>query len=239
MGAAMNWRASRQTGLTMVELLVSMALGLIVIAGATQIFMGGKRSTAVQEGMGTLQENGRLAMHFLQREIRMAGFPKNGFTAAIDAANVSNGAGAASDQLRVQNESGTDCLGQASANPTWSHFSIGNDVSGVPSLRCRGSGNAGSEQTLVEGIEAMQIQYGVDTDGDEFANQYLNAADVADWTSVVAVRVALLSASISNMAETQDTQTYQLLDGAELGPINDLQRRRVFVSTIEIRNRTP
>ncbi|MCI0734505.1 MAG: PilW family protein [Methylococcaceae bacterium] len=64
----------RQIGLTMIELMIAMLLGLVLMGGVVQIFVGTKQSYNLQEAQSRLQENGRLAMHFLPRDIRLADF---------------------------------------------------------------------------------------------------------------------------------------------------------------------
>lgn len=65
----------RQRGLTLVELLIALVLGLVVVAGVIQIFMSGNASYKVQEGLGRTQENARFAEFFLSRILRQAGRP--------------------------------------------------------------------------------------------------------------------------------------------------------------------
>ena len=64
-----------QQGLTLVELMIALILGLVVIAGVIQIFMSGSASYKVQEGLGRTQENARFAEFFLSRVLRQAGRP--------------------------------------------------------------------------------------------------------------------------------------------------------------------
>ena len=69
---------------------------------------------------------------------------------------------------------------------------------------------------------------------------------MTDWNNISAVRVALLLNSLAQVADQPDTQLYALLDAPVITPTDDpatainelLMRRRVFSSTIEIRNRT-
>ncbi|MEW5892532.1 MAG: PilW family protein [Pseudomonadota bacterium] len=63
-----------QRGLSLVELMIGMALGLIVVAGIVYIYLGSRQSYKMQENMARIQENGRYAMEILSREIRMAGY---------------------------------------------------------------------------------------------------------------------------------------------------------------------
>ncbi len=62
-----------QKGLTLVEIMISMLLGLI-IAGIGKIFIGSNQSYRLQEALSRIQENGRFAITYLEQEIRPAGF---------------------------------------------------------------------------------------------------------------------------------------------------------------------
>ena len=61
-------------GFTLVELMVAITIGLIILAVISQVYVGSKRTYRVQEGLSRLQENGRYAVDFLGRDIRMAGY---------------------------------------------------------------------------------------------------------------------------------------------------------------------
>lgn len=95
---------------------------------------------------------------------------------------------------------------------------------------------------LVEGIENMQILYGVDTDAVDTANYgaanyYVTAAAVTDWTKIVSIRISLLAATIENIASQSLLYSY---NGATVTPpANDRKIRRVFNATIAVRNRVP
>lgn len=113
-------------------------------------------------------------------------------------------------------------------------YYIRSNPSGIPALYRRRSTNTAEE--LVEGIEQMQILYGVDTDGDSIADRYLTADNVADWANVSSVRISLLARTIDNNIASQVLDyTY---NGAEVTP-TDRRIRRVFTSTIALRNRLP
>jgi len=63
-----------QRGLTMVELMVALTLSLLLLGGVIQIYASSKQSYRMNEALSRLQENGRFAIDFLTRDIRMAGF---------------------------------------------------------------------------------------------------------------------------------------------------------------------
>lgn len=63
----------QQQGLSLVELMVAIALGLFLSYGAVQAFLSGKKAYTTQEAMSRIQETGRLAQEFLNFDIRRAG----------------------------------------------------------------------------------------------------------------------------------------------------------------------
>jgi type IV pilus assembly protein PilW len=62
-----------QTGLTLLELMVSIVLGLLVVAATLSVYVGHRNSYALVEGAGRVQENVRFAAEILSRELREAG----------------------------------------------------------------------------------------------------------------------------------------------------------------------
>lgn len=65
--------ASRQMGLSLIELMVALAIGSLLILGLVQVFAASRAAYLTSEGNARVQENARFAMDFLQRDIRMAG----------------------------------------------------------------------------------------------------------------------------------------------------------------------
>lgn len=64
----------RQAGLSLVELMIAITLGLVLMTGVVQIFMSSKTVFSTQQGLSRIQETGRLAIEFLSRDIRMAAY---------------------------------------------------------------------------------------------------------------------------------------------------------------------
>ena len=67
-------RARRQQGLSLVELMVALLIGLILLAGVFQIYLSGRQSAHAQEDLARMQENGRYAMDLITRDLRRAGY---------------------------------------------------------------------------------------------------------------------------------------------------------------------
>lgn len=62
-----------QSGLTLIELMIAMALGLFVLLAATGLLLSSKAGYTVQDQTAHVQESGRYAMEILTRAIRQAG----------------------------------------------------------------------------------------------------------------------------------------------------------------------
>lgn len=66
-------RSSRQSGFTLVELMIAMVLGLLVVAAAGAIFLSNQRVYGMTETTGRIQENQRASFELMARDIREAG----------------------------------------------------------------------------------------------------------------------------------------------------------------------
>ena len=72
--AEMNRTAHRQSGLSLVEIMVALAVGVVLLTGVIQIYASTKSTYRMQDSLARLQENGRFALSFLTRDVRMAGY---------------------------------------------------------------------------------------------------------------------------------------------------------------------
>ena len=356
----------QQSGFTLVEMLVALAVGVIVFAGIGQVFISTKRTSVTQDEITLLQENSRYAAHLLGSELRHAGYlgcgsPGNlsvtsagtftdNFTVSVsgyEAAGTAPGAEysldsgsagwepglpnelsdkgilAGSDIIVVrrakdiglefaeQNENGfvitsptaktaqgcsetqdsyyglcpgdmaivSDCIKvrsfkintlhesgggglQIYHNENWggtsdldikNHFNkkqsrlftgytvsffIRNNTSNIPSLYRLVSNHSPAVEELIEGVENMQILYGIDSDGDGAANQYLPAGNTIDFSQVISVRIALLLRSNRgkpNRVPPERTPGWDLLS-TKITPTSDNLFRRVFSTTIQLRD---
>lgn len=67
-------RPRSQHGVTLVELMISLVIGLLILAGVTSVFFASRTTYTYNETLSRIQENGRLALESLSFDIRMAGF---------------------------------------------------------------------------------------------------------------------------------------------------------------------
>lgn len=210
-----------QSGLTLVEIMVSMTMGLIVLLAVGSVYLGSRQTYRTQEDNARLQEAGRYALEIIGRTVRQAGA-----SAEMNFNNVSmplkcevtgvctpiagtNGAGSASDTLVVQSYAGReelsggvwvsrDCTGGAvAANAVMSStFELN-----TTNLRC--TGGVGGVQPLIGDVEDLQVVYGVDVDpqgtpGYQSVDRYVAAPTAAEWPQVITARVCVQIRSPNN-----------------------------------------
>jgi len=65
---------SAAAGLTLIELMVALAIGMFLMIGAITVFMQGRTTFRITENVSRLQENGRFILDTLEPDIRMASY---------------------------------------------------------------------------------------------------------------------------------------------------------------------
>ncbi len=134
-------------------------------------------------------------------------------------------------------------------------YFIGQTGAGDIGLRVRWLGNGGTlanTQQLIDGVEDMQVLYGVDTNGDFIADAYRQAGAVGNWANVVSARVSLLlqtadasldSGQGANLTEGAAQTIFFDKDGdgiaEQLPPFADGRLRLAQTFTVSLRNRLP
>ena len=64
----------QQRGVSLVELMIAMLLGLFLMIGVIQVFVSSKSTYNTQESLSRVQESGRHAIALIARDLRMAGY---------------------------------------------------------------------------------------------------------------------------------------------------------------------
>jgi len=68
----MRTMTTRQTGLTLVELMVALAIGSFLMIGAVQIYTQSRQAFVVNESIARVQETAQFAMDTIEADLRMA-----------------------------------------------------------------------------------------------------------------------------------------------------------------------
>lgn len=104
---------ARASGVSLVELMIAMAIGLFLLLGLVQVFAASRTAYQMSEGLARVQENGRFAVDYLQRDIRMAGH-----------------FGCVNDQSRLQSVAGIVDPFLSHINPAFPQLDYGVSVQG-------------------------------------------------------------------------------------------------------------
>jgi type IV pilus assembly protein PilW len=251
MNSAVNHN-TRQRGFSLVEILVALTISMLLLGGVLQIFLSSKQAYRVQDSLSRVQENGRFAVDYLGRYIRLAGYRANlGNTReetfkspnlAITGTNDNGTNGSDTLTIRFQGD-GTmqDCLGSVIANGNLARNTFNVDANN--NLVCDNGINP-IPQPVIEGVENMQILYGEDTDHDvnRVANRYVPANFAGppaplNMNNVVSIRISLLLQTLDdNLTAVPQSYSY---NGAVIPAAPDLRLRRVYTTTITLRNQLP
>jgi type IV pilus assembly protein PilW len=131
-----------------------------------------------------------------------------------------------------------DCSGNGDGIPTLKVAELSDD-----NATC-GTDPAGSCGTIqirpiAEGIENLQIEYGIDSNGDGVPDSYVTAPSSSDWQNVVATKIFILARNTEQSIDYTDTKQYSLSsDGSILSgtPFNDHYKRHVYIVTARATN---
>lgn len=244
---------SVQWGLTLVELMIALGLGLLLVAGVGAVYLGSSQTYRVAQEGARIQESGRYALDVIGRSLRQAGYAPVNFSGTLMAISGTNGTSDAPDVLTTQrgwNAGDRSCVdASGAANQVVQEiFSI--DTTNAE-LECNGTippDPTAAAQPILSGVEDLQILYGRDTDtpADYSANLYApQPANAAEWGQVVSVRACVLVHS-ENEGVAPAGSSYFNCKGALGREANDAERfssngdtrlRRTFVATFALRNR--
>lgn len=226
-------RIAKQSGLTLVELMIAMVLSLVTMAATLALFTSTKNTFRLQQAVSQAQSGGNAALTLLRQQIQLAGYPEDSLVlqSGVVGTNASGGnytivgtstgfsqTASSDNSLIIQFEAPQDaffnCAGELfnTADMVAVRIALADaDGDGINALTCQGTGSA---VELVDNVSNLQIQYG------EFSSAaasapvlYKNYASVANARNVVAVRLSFDVGS----------------DHPELQP-------RTFTTTIPIRN---
>lgn len=252
--------AKFQGGHTLLELSISMALGLLIVIATVSLYRGQRLAFDRAAETTRLRDAASNALDLIAQQVQMARFTPAGPNAQDMSSALfgcSSGRPVGSDTLPTcetltsrsdgilvsyaadtvstwPSSSGlpTDCLGQISAGEriTNRYYAKASSSTVEPELYCEGSGKPGTGQPMVEGIERLRINYWLDD-----APFSMDAAAISKdrWPSVTAVDVCVLVRGDTPNARARPR--YRDCDGVSLTSV-DGRVRQAFRRRIALRN---
>ncbi len=207
-------------GFTLVELLITLVLSGIIMAAIYGAYITQQRTYLAQEDVAEMQQNVRAAMYMLASELRMAGYDDgSGAGATIQTAGLI--------QVRFTADLNADSdVVDEDEDITYDLYS--STIDGVTKTKLGRIDNndaAPAHQAVAENFDYLEFEY---------------LDDQGDTTTVVndmrAIRIHLLARANTAAKDYDNTGlTYAFPSGPQ-GPYNDNVRRRLYVTTVNLRN---
>lgn len=195
----------RQRGVSLIELLVAVTLGLIIVAGLVQVLIANRKAYQIQQGNNFLQQNLRFASDRLGWSIRMADF-WGGIKAQDVQGLLGTGSGA----------SGCDATWVVAGKPG----ATGGGLFGYDGKSTFPVSGCVAKSDYVAGSDVLVVRY-VDTD----------ACDVADSATEVVTNTCSPS---SHYLVTNVGQQASLFKGTTITSLSGTTRRYVYPYRVEM-----
>ena len=203
-------------GFTLVELLISMAVGGVVMAGICSAYYSQQESYITQDQVSAMQQNLRAGLWFMEREIRMAGYDPTGTAnAGIVTANATS--------IRVTLDLNADGYTDDS-NEDITYSLYASDGDGDSDLARKVGG--GNNQPVADNIDVLNFVY-------------LDQAGYITTTlpDIRSVQVTLVARAQRPDTKYTDTASYANQQGEQiLSTQNDNFRRKRLTAEIKCRN---
>jgi len=214
-------------GFTIVELLIAMVVSLLALGAIYSTFLNQHKSYVVQEETAAMNQNLRIALFYMQRDIRMAGCdPTGNANARIMTANATKIR--CTEDVRGNLE-GTDSDGATDdANEDIAYCLKANNL-----VKNTGGGN----QMVVQNIDALDFVYLDGSSPPDVLNPDGSGVPDESLDKIRSVEVTMVARTDRNTLASKNNNAYFNQRGWQiLEPQNDNFSRRCLTVWIKCRN---
>lgn len=141
-----------QRAFTLVELMISVAILAVIIAGVYGVFGPQEKAYILQERMAEMNQNARVALEFMSYDIRNAGFDPTLATTMGAGAGIQT---ATATTIVFSQDTNADSDLQDSEEFMGYRFDAGNEQIDY----CTGGGACGAWQPFIDGVQNLQFRY--------------------------------------------------------------------------------
>ncbi|WP_047392613.1 PilW family protein [Chitinibacter sp. ZOR0017] len=253
----------RQSGFTLVELMVGLTLALLLTLGIANIYLQTRQTFRSQTALARMTEDGKYALATLQRMIYQAGFQNTANMTAAAATAFPAGYGMTAGAFIKGTSTSVDlrflgdtegnmvtCAQDTSGNADYPALKLNQQYAYRLSfqnnqLSCGTLNSAGTtvtdSQVLADNIIDFKLTYGVDSDGDRLADSYTDSP--TNWANVYAVRACMVvRSSDDKITVSSSGKTYLNCDfpnhAQQSVDDSDGHLYRTFSTTLYLRNKT-
>jgi prepilin-type N-terminal cleavage/methylation domain-containing protein len=197
----------KERGVTLIELLVALVISGVVVGAIYRLFVVQTRAYTVQDEVVEIQQNVRGVMELLLRDLRMTGYDDDSLasTVTIPTAIVTPVQDSAMTVNYEYSSGGT--FERHSVNYSWN--------AGTLTLTRQVTIDAapGTIETLLQDVNAFDLDYGIDPDEDGDVDNWVDAVGVG-ISKIIAVRVTLTARPTSPNPDVQTRVSPRTLTSA-------------------------
>lgn len=209
-----------QGGVTLIELLVVLVISGLLLGGIYYLFVSQTKAYTVQEQVVEVQQSLRGAMEIMLRDLRMAGFDRDGVSSKI---NILTPIVVGDQNVTVNYEYDDTTQYTVSFARSVSESTL---IRQLTTTKDDGTTVIGPQEVLLENVEDLEFQYALDADTDGAMDDrngngaiddedWVSAADVGS-TKVIAVRVSLRARPVEANPDLQVVSPRTLVSAVAL-----------------------
>lgn len=241
----------KQSGISMIELLVALLISSFLILGVTQVYLDNRGNTLFQQNQGSNIENARFSVLILEQELAKAGYrrrPDDSMELAFPAENHSGCGEMKAGQvakylsdtefcIRYQPafSGATDCRGDAIANIANEPYVVLSGAQRVIAhfaledqhLTCNGA-------EIASNIGSLRFNYGVNTLDEKVVTEYTSTP--AENDNIRVIQFSVLTASPGEVTKEPASTVYEFWFGGEP---TDKRLYTMFSTSASMRNLMP
>jgi type IV pilus assembly protein PilW len=214
-------------GFTIVELLVAMVVSFLALGAIYSTFLNQHKSYLVQEEISAMNQNLRIALFYVEREIRMAGCdPTGNANARIITANA--------NKIRFTEDVRGDLDGSDSDGAT---DDANEDITYCLKANNLVKNTGGGNQMVVQNIDALDFVYLDGSSPPNVLNPDGSGVPDESLDQIKSVEVTLVARTDRKTLATKNNNAYLNQRGWQiLKPQNDNFSRRCLTARIKCRN---
>ncbi len=218
--------AKYNNGFTLVELLITLLIGMIVLGSLYTIFQSQQRNYIVQDSVVETQQNLRSVLAIMTPELRMAGYDPTG---NANAGIVTATAGVCEITMDLNVDGDTEDSNESvSFGFSSSYDSDGDGIVDGGGAAPLGRNTGAGYQPIAENIQAIEFLY-IMADGS-------STTTPSNLNDIRSISISILARTGNSDRNFANTEIYTTASGATWGPFNDNYHRRFLSTIVKCRN---
>jgi type IV pilus assembly protein PilW len=240
----MKKTTNKNNGFSLVEIMVSMVIAGLVMAGIYGVYTIQQRTYTVQEQVSEMQQKGRAALDFMIREIRMAAYDPPTSDDPLGKCDGAEILTAAADNFVFEY---CDVQQSPVDKEKSTYLMYDTDGDGLKDALYLQHGDAAStKRALAEGVDGLEFLYF----GEDPTSSLGTSVASADLDNIRSVKISMLVRATypdpkytdtilhepASILEKPSLPHWTLTGEAASNPPNDHYHRRLLITTVKMRN---